>query len=161
MSRLFLQPSDFFARLREGSDVVRPHVGGLAILVGGAVQGASWWHFIPGAGSLGQGAGIGLALALGFAVFVGAGYRLGLRAMGLNPDVLARVSSVIGYAFIPMLLGCVPFGGLPLALATSAAAHVRGLEHLGAPAAMAQGLVTLTWALFFGGVVFMGAGIST
>ncbi len=109
-----------------------------------------------------QGAGVGLALALGFAVFVGASYRLGLRILGLEPLVLTRVSSVIGYAFVPMLLGCVPFGGLPLALGTSAAAHVRGLEHhLDVPAAMAQGLVVFSWASFFGGVVLMGAGIST
>lgn len=146
---LFLQPAEFFARLERGRPRLRPGAGVALLVAGGGVQGASFAGFLPGAPSPEVGAAIGAGLALAAALFLFAAYRAALRAGGAGPELVPRVWPILGYGFVPMALALIPYGGLPAALGTSAAAHARGLEHhLGLSAGVSQGIVLVCWLAF-------------
>ncbi len=146
---LFLEPGEFFTRLERGRPRLRAMAGGFALLSGAAVQGASWHRVLPGASSGPIGAIIGVLMAATFVLYLGVVYRSALRASGVQQDIVQRVGPVLGYGFVPMALAWIPWGGLPIALGTAAAAHAKGLEHyLGLPGPRAQAIVLMSWGLF-------------
>lgn len=149
ITQLFLEPGRFFAALERGRPRLKPVVGWPITVGAGAIQGLSWWGVLPGARSPWAGAAIGVVLVLAFMLYLGGAYRLALRVSGVPADRRRRLGMILGYAFVPMALGWIPLGGLPVALGTTAAAQARGLEHyLGLAPARAQGVVLGAWALF-------------
>lgn len=147
LALLLRDPRRFFDRLDYGRPSVAPWLGGIAVVLGVAVQFLTAAVLLdrPLAGM----ARLGLAVGLGAGPFAWAVWRGALAVLSVEARSPRRLAAALGYGLLPTALAVVPGLGAPIGLVAALRAQARGLErHLGVPRLMAHSLVTSTWTVY-------------